>query len=53
VPTRLARIADSAKNEYRLAVAPWLNKNGFEQNPDLAVPADHVRQIASRCCWHV
>jgi hypothetical protein len=42
--TRLARIADSAKNEYRLAVAPRLNKNVFEKNPDLAVPADHVRQ---------
>jgi hypothetical protein len=41
--TRLARIADSAKNEYRLAVAPGLNKDVFE-DPDLAVPADHVRQ---------
>jgi hypothetical protein len=42
--TRLARVADSAKNEYRLAVAPRLSKNVFEDNPDLAVPADHVRQ---------
>jgi hypothetical protein len=42
--TRLARVADSSKNEYRLALAPGLSKNVFEDNPDLAVPADHVRQ---------
>jgi hypothetical protein len=42
--TRLARIADSAKNEYRLAISPALNKHVFECNPDLAEPSDHVRE---------
>ena len=42
--TRLARVADSSKNEYRLAVAPGLNKHVFERNPDLAEPSKHVRQ---------
>jgi hypothetical protein len=42
--TRLASIADSAKNEYRHALNNNFNKNVFENNPDLAVPPDHVRQ---------
>jgi hypothetical protein len=42
--TRLASIADSAKNEYRLAVRDALNKRVFIDNPDLAVPAEHLRQ---------
>jgi hypothetical protein len=42
--TRLARIADSAKNEYRLAISPALNKHVFECNPDLAEPSDQVRE---------
>jgi hypothetical protein len=42
--TRLVRVADSPKNEYRLAVAPRLNKRVFECNPDLAEPSEHVRQ---------
>ena len=41
--TRLPRIADSAKNEYRLALSKALNKGVFEEHPDLA-PEDHVRQ---------
>lgn len=42
--TRLAAIADSAKNEYMHAVRDRFTKNVFEDNPDLAKPADHVRQ---------
>jgi len=41
--TRLARIADSAKNEYRLALSNALSKRVFIENPELA-PDDHVRQ---------
>jgi hypothetical protein len=41
--TRLARIADSAKNEYRLALNDGLSKCVFKDNPELA-PLDHVRQ---------
>ncbi len=41
--TRLARIADSSKNEYRLALNPNLNKHVFDDDLSLA-PADHVRQ---------
>jgi len=42
--TRLARIADSPKNEYLLALRDRLNKRVFKDNPDLAVPPAHVRQ---------
>jgi hypothetical protein len=42
--TRLARVADSPKNEYRLALNPALGKRVFEENPDLARPMNHVRQ---------
>jgi hypothetical protein len=42
--TRLASIADSAKNEYRHALNSNFNKGVFENNPDLAVPPDPVRQ---------
>jgi hypothetical protein len=41
--TRLARTADSSKNEYRLALNDNLNKHVFEDNPEIA-PLDHVRQ---------
>jgi hypothetical protein len=41
--TRLARVADSPKNEYRLALVPALSKRVFEEHPELA-PDDHVRQ---------
>jgi hypothetical protein len=41
--TRLARVADSSKNEYRLALSDNLNKCVFDQHPELA-PDDHVRQ---------
>jgi hypothetical protein len=41
--TRLARVADSAKNEYRLALNDNLNKGVFEEHPELA-PDDHARQ---------
>jgi hypothetical protein len=41
--TRLARIADSPKNEYRLALVPGLSKNVFDGDSELA-PTDHVRQ---------
>ena len=41
--TRLARVADSSKNEYRLALNRNLNKGVFEEHPELA-PDDHVRQ---------
>jgi hypothetical protein len=42
--TRLARIADSAKNEYRHALKSNYNKGVFEENADLQPPPDHVRQ---------
>jgi len=42
--TRLARVADSPKNEYRLALSPRLGKRVFDKNPDVARPEDHVRQ---------
>ena len=41
--TRLVRIADSPKNEYRLALSPSLCKHVFDDNPNLA-PAAHARQ---------
>jgi hypothetical protein len=41
--TRLVRIADSPKNEYRLALNRALTKRVFVDYPDLA-PEDHVRQ---------
>jgi hypothetical protein len=41
--TRLARVADSAKNEYRLALNNALSKRVFLEHPELA-PDDHVRQ---------
>ena len=41
--TRLAHIADSAKNEYRHALRPDFSKNIFLEYPALA-PEDHVRQ---------
>lgn len=41
--TRLARIADSAKNEYLHAVNPNFNKKVFD-DPTLKRPATHVRQ---------
>ena len=41
--TRLARIADSAKNEYRHALNTDFTKGVFEDSA-LAVPQDHVRQ---------
>lgn len=41
--TRLARVADSAKNEYRLALNKNLNKGVFEEHPEVA-PDDHARQ---------
>jgi hypothetical protein len=41
--TRLARVADSAKNEYRHAVNRNFNKGVFEGDR-LAVPSEHVRQ---------
>jgi hypothetical protein len=50
--TRLVRIADSAKNEYRLALSRELSKHVFrepgtpdEEDPDkLDPPSNHVRQ---------
>jgi hypothetical protein len=42
--TRLARIADSPKNEYLLALRDRFNKRVFKNNADLAVPPGHVRQ---------
>jgi hypothetical protein len=42
--TRLARIADSPKNEYLLALRDRFNKRVFKDNPNLAVPPAHVRQ---------
>ena len=41
--TRLARVSDSAKNEYRLALSDALTKRVFVKHPGLA-PSDHVRQ---------
>jgi hypothetical protein len=41
--TRLARVADSAKNEYLHAVNPNFNKKVFD-DPTLNRPATHVRQ---------
>jgi hypothetical protein len=41
--TRLARVADSSKNEYRLALHNSLTKDVFKKHPELA-PNDHVRQ---------
>jgi hypothetical protein len=43
MPTRLAQIADSAKNEYRHALNPNFSKGVFEKDPWLA-PDAHVRQ---------
>jgi hypothetical protein len=44
--TRLARIADTAKNEYRLALNASMNKGVFEcRGPKtLPAPPEHVRQ---------
>jgi hypothetical protein len=47
--TRLVRIADSAKNEYRLAVNPAMSKGVFPKPGEdpagkLDPPPDHVRQ---------
>jgi hypothetical protein len=41
--TRLARVADSSKNEYRLALNDALTKDVFKKDHELA-PDDHVRQ---------
>jgi hypothetical protein len=41
--TRLVRIADSPKNEYRHALSPNFSKKVFETHPKLA-PEGHVRQ---------
>jgi hypothetical protein len=41
--TRLARVADSAKNEYRHAVNRFYNKRVFD-DPAMALPETHVRQ---------
>jgi hypothetical protein len=41
--TRLAEIADSAKNEYRLALSPNLSKRIFLDFPELE-PEAHLRQ---------
>jgi hypothetical protein len=44
--TRLARIADSAKNEYELALSPALSKHVFDEDSEnpLPAPAGHIRQ---------
>jgi hypothetical protein len=47
--TRLARIADSAKNEYRLALNPAMNGGVFKDSDSddpraLPAPPEHVRQ---------
>ncbi len=42
--TRLVRIADSAKNEYRLAVNRSMSKRVFEPPDAVDRPEDHVRQ---------
>ena len=41
--TRLARLADSAKNEYRHALRADFSKHVFDES-DLRKPEDHVRQ---------
>ncbi len=41
--TRLARLADSAKNEYEHAIDDEYNKSVFD-DPDLRKPVKHVRQ---------
>jgi hypothetical protein len=41
--TRLARTADSSKNEFRLALSPALSKHVFDEDLELE-PDDHVRQ---------
>jgi hypothetical protein len=41
--TELARVADSPKNEYRLALNRALSGHVFDDDTDFA-PADHVRQ---------
>jgi hypothetical protein len=49
VTTRLARIADSAKNEYQQALHPGVYEGVFETYPDdvLEEPPGHVRQSLS------
>jgi hypothetical protein len=48
VTTRLARIADSAKNEYHQALHRGVTRNVFEKHRDvLAEPPGHVRQSLS------
>lgn len=42
--TRLVHVADSAKNEYGLALSKALNGSVFEPPNAVLAPADHVRQ---------